>query len=220
MKMIAHKNTTVVNKKFVAVGFLLWLVSAVAYVLYTVPFYSEEERQRIRAVGVAVEKYEAILDAEWTDENCTLEHCPNSSKSLPGMSPDRAPFTTHERTNMERHGPYAHLQPVTTMNIFWVTARDDGTVEALTQTTVTKCYSPTDADPYGSALNFYAITLAPQHDPRRIRGCGRRVLRHLEAPIACRRPPGVCWGAEKPATMRLILMIKALNYPHLYLVKI
>nr|WP_297967274.1 hypothetical protein [uncultured Mogibacterium sp.] len=26
---------------------------------------------------------------------------------------------------------------------------------------VTKCYSPADADPYGSALNFYAITLAP-----------------------------------------------------------
>lgn len=44
MKMIAHKNTTVVNKKFVAIGFLLWLVSAVAYVLHTVPFYSEEER--------------------------------------------------------------------------------------------------------------------------------------------------------------------------------
>jgi hypothetical protein len=161
MKMIAHKNTTVVNKKFVAIGFLLWLVSAVAYVLHTVPFYSEEERQRIRAVGVAVEKYEAILDTEWMDENCSLEHCPNSSKSLPGMPPDRAPFTTHERTNMERHGPYAHLQPVTTMNIFRVTARDDGTVEVLTQTTVTKCYSPADADPYGSALNFYAITLAP-----------------------------------------------------------
>ena len=77
------------------------------------------------------------------------------------MPPDRALFTTHERTNMERHGPYAHLQPVTTMNIFRVTARDDGMVEALTQTTVTKCYSPADADPYGSALNFYAITLAP-----------------------------------------------------------
>ena len=77
------------------------------------------------------------------------------------MPPDRASFTTHERTNMERHGPYAHLQPVTTMNIFRITARDDGTVEALTQTTVTKCYSPADADPYGSALNFYAITLAP-----------------------------------------------------------
>ena len=151
MKMIAHKNTTVVNKKLVAIGFLLWLVSAVAYVLYTVPFYSEEERQRIRAVGIAVEKYEAILDAEWTDEHCSLEHCPNSSKSLPGMPPDRALFTTHERTNMKRHGPYAHLQLVTTMNIFRVTARDDGTVEALTQTTVTKCYSPADADPYGSA---------------------------------------------------------------------
>ena len=77
MKMIAHKNTTVVNKKFVAIGFLLWLISAVAYVLHTVSFYSEEERQRIRAVGVAVEKYEAILDAEWMDEHCTLEHCPS-----------------------------------------------------------------------------------------------------------------------------------------------
>lgn len=87
--MIAHKNATVVNKKFVTIGFLLWLVSAVAYVLHTVPFYSEEERQRIRAVGAAVEKYEAILDTEWTDEHCTLEHCPNSSKSLPGMPPDR-----------------------------------------------------------------------------------------------------------------------------------
>lgn len=217
--MIAHKNATVVNKKFIAIGFLLWLVSAVAYVLYTVPFYSEEERRRIRAVGVAVEKYEAILDAEWTDEHCTLEHCPNSSKSLPGMPPDRALFTTHERTNMERHGPYAHLQPVTTMNIFRITARDDGTVEALTQTTVTKCYSPADADPYGSALNFYAITLAPST----IRGeyvvvddVYYDVLKH-PLPADAR---GVCRRAEKPATMRLILMIKSLNYPHLYLVKI
>ena len=116
---------------------------------------------RAQVVGVAVQKYVDVLDAESTDPQCTLEHCPNSSKSLPGMSPDRAPLTTHERTNMERHGPYAHLQPVTTMNIFRVTARDDGTVEALTQTTVTKCYSPADTDPYGSALNFYAITLAP-----------------------------------------------------------
>ena len=160
--MIAHKNATVVNKKFITIGFLLWLVSAVAYVLYTVPFYSEEERQRIRAVGVAVEKYEAILDAEWTDENCSLEHCPNSSKSLPGMPPDRASFTTHERTNMERHGPYAHLQPVTTMNIFRVTARGDGTVEALTQTTVTKCYSSgLFEESYGSGSDIHRIILAP-----------------------------------------------------------
>lgn len=114
-----------------------------------------------QVVGVAVQKYVDVLDAESTDPQCTLEHCPNSSKSLPGMPPDRALFTTHERTNMERPGPYAHLQPVTTMNIFRITARDDGTVEALTQTTVTKCYSPADTDPYGSALNFYAITLAP-----------------------------------------------------------
>lgn len=117
---------------------------------------------RAQVVGVAVQKYVDVLDAESTDPQCTLEHyCPNSSNSLPGMPPDRALFTTHERTNMERHGPYTHLQPVTTMNIFRITARDDGMVEALTQTTVTKCYSPDDTNPYGSALNFYAITLAP-----------------------------------------------------------
>ena len=74
--------------------------------------------------------------------------------------------------------------------------------------------------PLWQRLEFLCDHSGFQHDPRRIRGRGRRVLRRLEAPIACRRPPGVCWRAEKPATMRLILMIKALNYPHLYLVKI
>ena len=74
--------------------------------------------------------------------------------------------------------------------------------------------------PLWQRLEFLCDYPRPQHDPRRIRGRGRCVLRHLEAPIAGRRQPGVCWRAEKPATMRLILMIKALNYPHLYLVKI
>ena len=183
MKMIAHKNTTVVNKKFIAIGFLLWLVSAVAYVLHTVPFYSEEERQRIRAVGVAVEKYEAILDAEWTDENCTLEHCPNSSKSLPGMSPDRAPFTTHERTNMERHGPYAHLQPVTTMNILGNrTRRRDG--RGAHPNYRHQMLQPCRHRPLWQRLEFLCDHPRPQHDPRRIRGRGRCVLRRLETPIA------------------------------------
>ena len=141
------------KKNIIIVSVLsLWFMSA---------YWLGSYYRRAQVVGVAVQKYVDVLDAESTDPQCTLEHCPNSSKSLPGMPPDRALFPTHERTNMERHGPYVHLQPVTAMNIFRVTARDDGTVEALTQTTVTKCYSPADADPYGSALNFYAITLAP-----------------------------------------------------------
>lgn len=74
--------------------------------------------------------------------------------------------------------------------------------------------------PLWQRLEFLCDHPRPQHDPRRIRGRGRRVLRHFETPIACRCPPGICWRAEKPATMRLILIIKTLNYPHLYLVKI
>lgn len=74
--------------------------------------------------------------------------------------------------------------------------------------------------PLWQRLEFLCDHPRPQHDPRRIRGRGRRVLRHLETPIAGRRQPGVCWRAKKPATMRLMLMIKTLNYPHLYLVKI
>lgn len=150
-----------INKKIVVIGFLLWLVSAVLYVLYTVPYYSKEEQQRFQAVGIAIEKYQAVLDAEWADENCTVDHCPKSSKSLPGMPQDRALFTTHERRNVEQSGAYVSPQPVTTINIFSVSEGDDGIVEALTQVTVTKCYSPGDASPYGSALNFYKITLVP-----------------------------------------------------------
>ena len=37
---------------------------------------------RAQVVGVAVQKYVDVLDAESTDPQCTLEHCPNSSKSL------------------------------------------------------------------------------------------------------------------------------------------
>ena len=58
-----------------------------------------------QVVGVAVQKYVDVLDAESTDPQCTLEHCPNSSKSLPGMPEDRALFTSNERFNMEVKGP-------------------------------------------------------------------------------------------------------------------
>ena len=159
--MIAHKNATVVNKKFIAIGFLLWLVSAVAYVLFTVPFYSAEERQRIRAVGVAVEKYEAILDAEWTDEHCTLEHCPNSSKSLPGMPADRNLFTENERFIVENKG-FRGPASSTRFSVKHTKKQSDGTVEAIVGTTVTKCYSSgLFEESYGSSSDIHRIILAP-----------------------------------------------------------
>ena len=45
-----------------------------------------------RAVGAAVDRYEAVLDAQWGDADCVVERCPKSSKSLPGMPQDRAEF--------------------------------------------------------------------------------------------------------------------------------
>lgn len=112
---------------------------------------------RAQVVGVAVQKYVDVLDAESTDPQCTLEHCPNSSKSLPGMPDDRALFTSNERFNMEVKGPAT----TTEFAIKQVTKKNDGTVEAMAYVTTTKCYFPEDARPYGSATDLLLITLAP-----------------------------------------------------------
>ena len=110
-----------------------------------------------QVVGVAVQKYVDVLDAESTDPQCTLEHCPNSSKLLPGMPEDRALFTSNERFNMEVKGPAT----TTEFAIKQVTKKNDGTVEAMAYVTTTKCYFPEDARPYGSATDLLLITLAP-----------------------------------------------------------
>jgi len=57
-------------------------------------------KPRIMAVGMAVEKYEAVLDAEPNDPNCQISHCPTSSKYIPGVPEDRALFTDAERLNL------------------------------------------------------------------------------------------------------------------------
>ena len=110
-----------------------------------------------QVVGVAVQKYVDVLDTESTDPQCTLEYCPNSSKSLPGMPDDRALFTSNERFNMEVKGPAT----TTEFAIKQVTKKNDGTVEAMAYVTTTKCYFPEDARPYGSATDLLLITLVP-----------------------------------------------------------
>ena len=113
--------------------------------------------KRINAVGAAIQQYEKHLDAQWLDKDCTLEHCPNSSKSLPGMPEDRALFTSNERFNMEVKGPAT----TTEFAIKQVTKKNDGMVEAMAYVTTTKCYFPEDARPYGSATDLLLITLVP-----------------------------------------------------------
>ena len=114
-----------------------------------------------QVAGVAIQKYVDVLDAESTDPQCTLEHCPNSSKSLPGMPEDRALFTSNERFNVEMK--YSPTGPATATEfaVKRVTKKDNGMVEAIAYATTTKCYYPGSARPYGSATDLFRITLAP-----------------------------------------------------------
>ena len=124
---------------------------------FTSAYWLGSYYRRAQVAGVAIQKYVDVLDAESTDPQCTLEHCPNSSKSLPGMPEDRALFTSNERFNMEVKGPAT----TTEFAIKQVTKKNDGTVEAMAYVTTTKCYFPEDARPYGSATDLLLITLAP-----------------------------------------------------------
>ena len=114
-----------------------------------------------QVAGVAIQKYVDVLDAESTDPQCTLEHCPNSSKSLPGMPEDRALFTSNERFNVEMKYSPTGPATVTKFAVKRVTKKNDGMVEAIVYGTTTKCYYPGSARPYGSATDLFRITLAP-----------------------------------------------------------
>ena len=92
-----------------------------------------------RAVGAAVDRYEAVLDAQWGDADCVVEQCPKSSKSLPGMPQDRAEFTKEERFNLEQKAHYLSREPVSSTDLYSVVKTDAG-VEAIVYVTVAKCY--------------------------------------------------------------------------------
>lgn len=101
-----------------------------------------------------------LLDAQWIDKDCTLEHCPKSSKSLPGMPPDRAAFTQYERFNLKWRGDYVTLSaPVTDVWVYRVTKTNDGTLEAIVGIGITRC--AIDSDGYSFTTDIRKITLAP-----------------------------------------------------------
>lgn len=116
---------------------------------------------RAQVVGVAVQKYVDVLDAESTDPQCALEHCPNSSKSLPGMPADRNLFTENERFIVENKG-FRGPASSTRFSVKHTKKQSDGTVEAIVGTTVTKCYSSgLFEESYGSGSDIHRIILAP-----------------------------------------------------------
>jgi len=134
------------------------IIVLVLSLLFMVAYRIASYYRLAQVAGVAVQKYVDVLDAESTDPQCTLEHCPNSSKSLPGMPVGRVLFTDNERFNVEmKHSPTG---PATTTQfaIRRVTKKDDGIVEAIVYGTTTKCYFPGDI---GIISDFFRITLAP-----------------------------------------------------------
>ena len=130
----------------------LWFMSA---------YWLGSYYRRAQVAGVAIQKYVDVLDAESTDPQCTLEHCPNSSKSLPGMPEDRALFTSNEQFNVEMKDSPTGPPTATEFAVKHVTKKDNGMVEAIAYATTTKCYYPGSARPYGSATDLFRITLAP-----------------------------------------------------------
>ena len=138
------------KKKIIIVLVLsLWFISA---------YWLASYYRLTQVAGVAIQKYVDVLDAESTDPQCTLEHCPNSSKSLPGMPEDRALFTSNERFNVEMK--YSPTGPATATEfaVKHVTKKDNGMVEAIVYGTTIKCYFPGDI---GSISDLFRITLAP-----------------------------------------------------------
>ena len=137
------------------------IIFLIVFLLFISAYWLASYYRRAQVVGVAVQKYVDVLDAESTDPQCTLEHCPNSSKSLPGMPEDRALFTDNERFNVEMKYSPTGPATVTKFAVKRVTKKNGGMVEAMVYATTTKCYYPGSARPYGSATDLFRITLAP-----------------------------------------------------------
>ena len=87
----------------------------------------------------------SLLWRGWRHVDCTLEHCPKSSKSLPGMPPGRTAFTQYERFNLKWRGDYVTLSaPVTDVWVYRVTKTNDGTLEAIVGIGITRCAIDSD----------------------------------------------------------------------------
>ena len=117
-----------------------------------------------KAVGTAITTYLQTLDAEWSDQDCSLKHCPNSSKSLPGVPQERAMFTKYERSNVELRGKIISNTtgvPVSSFSLYSTKQEPDGTITAIVNIMIVKCYSSKQPDSYSNATDTHKITLSP-----------------------------------------------------------
>ena len=117
-----------------------------------------------KAVGTAITTYLQTLDAEWSDQDCSLKHCPNSSKSLPGVPQERAMFTKYERSNVELRGKIISDTtgvPVSSFSLYSTKQEQNGAITAIVNIMIMKCYSSKQPDSYSNATDTHKITLSP-----------------------------------------------------------
>lgn len=172
---------------WIFVGFLLFLV--LLLVVSTVVDVVMEDREQARrhltpafevtresageeithAVGVAVEKYQAILDRQWTNPDCTPDHCADSTNTIPGTPPKRDRVTQEEsdllvlKTNPQKKETREEIMPdpagpvVSNIQIYSTKKHEDGTVTAVVTVMTYGCQD-------GKAQNFTSdriMALAP-----------------------------------------------------------
>jgi len=116
------------------------------------------------SVGTAITTYLQTLDAEWSDQDCSLKHCPNSSKSLPGVPQERAMFTKYERSNVELRGQIISDTtgvPVSSFSLYSTKQEQNGTITAIVNIMIVKCYSSKQPDSHSNATDTHKITLSP-----------------------------------------------------------
>ena len=118
-----------------------------------------------QAVGRAIEKYEAVLDAQWTDRDCTLSSCPHSSRAIPGVPTGRGLFTTQERNNIEERGNLlaypssSRVQVRSDIELYSVKAKNNDELEAIVYVTIIK--TSEDNEKNSNSSDIHIMTLAP-----------------------------------------------------------
>lgn len=162
--------------------FLGFLLAVVVFFLVSLPAedHMQEKQQAVtagttiapesispetdQAVGRAIEKYEAVLDAQWTDRDCTLSSCPHSSRAIPGVPTERGLFTTQERNNIEERGnllafPSSRVQVRSDIELYSVKAKNNDVLEAIVYVTIIKTSEASEKN--SNSSDVHIMTLAP-----------------------------------------------------------
>ena len=173
------KNLRLSKQMLISIG-LITVIMMIAFIsTYIYEDYRYEKQQALigptlpqesagtsvdESVGAAITTYLQTLDAEWSDQDCSLKHCPNSSKSLPGVPQERAMFTKYERSNVELRGKIISDTtgvPVSSFSLYSTKREQNGAITAIVNIMIVKCYSSKQPDSYSNATDTHKITLSP-----------------------------------------------------------